>query len=48
MGHPIHKFIMDNSIMRYVLIVVIILWMFPIMKPSYLWAKKEMEGLFKE
>ena len=48
MGHPIHKFIMDNAIMRYVLIAVIIIWMFPIMKPSLIWAKKEIENLFQK
>ena len=47
MGHPIHKFIMDNPIMRYILIAVIIIWMFPIMKPSFIWAKKEIEKLFQ-
>ena len=49
MGHPIHKFIMDNPIMRYILIVVIIIWMFPIMKPAFIFlrrAKKEIEKLF--
>lgn len=45
MGHPIHKFIMDNSFMRYLLIAIIIVWMFPIMKPFVLWAKKELKGL---
>ena len=45
MNHPIHKFIMDNSFMRYLLIAVIIVWMFPIMKPFVLWAKKELKEL---
>mgnify|MGYP004102971883 FL=1 len=47
MGHPVHKFVMDNLFMRYLLIAVIIVWMFPIMKPFVLWAKKELERLFK-
>ena len=47
MNHPVHKFIMDNAIMRYILIAVIILWMFPIMKPSFMWIKKEIERFLK-
>ena len=47
MGHHVHKFVMDNLFMRYLLIAVIIVWMFPIMKPFVLWAKKELERLFK-
>ena len=47
MEHPVHKFVMDNLFMRYLLIAVIIVWMFPIMKPFVLWAKKELEQLFK-
>ena len=47
MGHPFHKFIMDNSVMRYMLIAIIIIWMIPIMKPSFIWAKKEIKAMLK-
>ena len=37
---------MDNPIEIHIDFVIII-WMFPIMKPSFIWAKKEIEKLFQ-
>lgn len=37
--NPVNEFILKYKIVQYILIVTILIWMFYIMKPSFLWTK---------
>ena len=39
MENPVNEFILKYKIVQYILIVTIMIWMFYIMKPSFIWAK---------
>ena len=39
MENPVNEFIIKYKIVQYILIVTIMIWMFYIMKPSFIWAK---------
>ena len=37
--NPVNEFILKYKIVQYILIVTILIWMFYIMKPSFIWTK---------
>lgn len=39
MENPVNEFIMKYKIVQYLLIIIIAIWMFYIMKPSFIWTK---------
>ena len=38
-NNPVNEFILKYKIVQYILIVTILIWMFYIMKPSFIWTK---------
>jgi hypothetical protein len=45
LDHVAHKFIMRNTVVKYILFAVILVWMIFILKPQFIWGKNLIKNI---